>query len=37
LVLITGKGAEQTMAVKNGYIPWDDRMVAREELIKLKK
>jgi UDP-N-acetylmuramoyl-L-alanyl-D-glutamate--2,6-diaminopimelate ligase len=35
LVLITGKGAEQTMAVKNGYIPWDDRAVAREELKKL--
>ncbi|MEJ0021678.1 MAG: UDP-N-acetylmuramoyl-L-alanyl-D-glutamate--2,6-diaminopimelate ligase [Candidatus Doudnabacteria bacterium] len=34
LVLITGKGAEQTMAVKNGYIPWDDREVAREELKK---
>lgn len=36
LVLLTGKGAEQKMAVKGGYIPWDDREVAREELIKLK-
>ncbi|MEO8066011.1 MAG: UDP-N-acetylmuramyl-tripeptide synthetase [Candidatus Doudnabacteria bacterium] len=35
LILITGKGAEQTMAVKNGYIPWDDREVAREELRKI--
>lgn len=32
LILITGKGSDQTMAVKNGYIPWDDRVVAREEL-----
>lgn len=37
LVLITGKGSEQTMAVKNGYIPWDDREVAKEEIIKLIK
>lgn len=37
LVLITGKGSEQTMAVKNGYIPWDDRKVAREELKKYYK
>lgn len=35
LVLLTGKGAEQKMAVKNGYIDWDDREVAREELKKL--
>ncbi|MBI4049620.1 MAG: UDP-N-acetylmuramoyl-L-alanyl-D-glutamate--2,6-diaminopimelate ligase [Candidatus Doudnabacteria bacterium] len=32
LVLITGKGAEQKMAVKGGYIPWDDRQAVREEL-----
>lgn len=37
LVLLTGKGSEQKMAVKNGYIPWDDREVAREELKKLLK
>ncbi len=36
LVLITGKGAEQFICVKNGKkIPWDDRNVALEEL-KLK-
>lgn len=35
LVIITGKGAEQKMAVKGGYIPWDDRVVARQELRKL--
>ena len=33
LVLITGKGADQKMALANGkYIDWDDREVAREEL-----
>lgn len=35
LVLLTGKGSEQKMAIKNGYIDWDDRTVAREELRKL--
>jgi UDP-N-acetylmuramoyl-L-alanyl-D-glutamate--2,6-diaminopimelate ligase len=35
LVLITGKGSDQTMAVKDDYIPWDDRQVAREELQKI--
>ncbi len=35
LVLITGKGSEQKMAVKGGYIPWDDRQVVIEELKKL--
>jgi len=37
LVIITGKGAEQKMAVKNGYIDWDDRLVTKEELKKLFK
>lgn len=37
LVLITGKGSEQKMAVKGGYIKWDDREVVREELAKLDK
>ncbi len=37
LVIITGKGSEQKMAVKNGYIPWDDREVVREEIKKLIK
>lgn len=33
LVLITGKGADQKMALANGrYLDWDDRKVAREEL-----
>lgn len=33
LVLITGKGAEQAICVKNGKkVPWDDRKVVREEL-----
>jgi len=35
LVLITGKGSEQAICVANGKkIPWDDRLVAREELKK---
>ncbi|MFA6272792.1 MAG: UDP-N-acetylmuramoyl-L-alanyl-D-glutamate--2,6-diaminopimelate ligase [Patescibacteria group bacterium] len=35
LVLITGKGAEQQMVVKNGRkIPWDDRKAVRELLTK---
>ena len=33
VVLITGKGSEQAIVVKNGKkIPWDDRRVVREEL-----
>jgi UDP-N-acetylmuramoyl-L-alanyl-D-glutamate--2,6-diaminopimelate ligase len=33
LVLITGKGADQKMALANGkYIDWDDRKIAKEEL-----
>ncbi|MFA7286398.1 MAG: UDP-N-acetylmuramyl-tripeptide synthetase [Patescibacteria group bacterium] len=36
LVLISGRGAEQTMAVANGVrLQWDDRVVASEELGKL--
>ncbi len=36
LVLITGKGGEQFICAKNGEkIPWDDRLVAREELGKI--
>lgn len=38
LVLITGKGCEQAIVVKNNQkIPWDDRVVAREELKKIKR
>lgn len=32
VVLITGKGAEQSMIVKGVHLPWDDRSVVREEL-----
>lgn len=33
IVLITGKGSEQAICVKNGHkLPWDDRRVARDEL-----
>lgn len=36
LVLITGKGGEQFICSKNGEkIPWDDRLVAKEELSAL--
>lgn len=31
-VLITGKGSEQFMVVKDKKIPWDDRAIAREAL-----
>ncbi len=35
LVLVTGKGAEQAMALAGGRkIPWDDRAVLREEITK---
>lgn len=38
IVLITGKGSEQAMCVAGGKkIPWDDRMVVREELKKIIK
>lgn len=34
IVLITGKGSEQKMAIGNKLIEWDDRAVAREALKK---
>jgi UDP-N-acetylmuramoyl-L-alanyl-D-glutamate--2,6-diaminopimelate ligase len=35
VLLITGKGSEQAICVANGEkIPWDDRMVVREEIGK---
>jgi len=38
IVLITGKGSEQSICVKNAKkLPWDDRKVAREELARLSK
>jgi UDP-N-acetylmuramoyl-L-alanyl-D-glutamate--2,6-diaminopimelate ligase len=36
VVLITGKGAEQSMVIDGKSIPWDDRTVVREELRKIK-
>ncbi|MFH1773050.1 MAG: UDP-N-acetylmuramyl-tripeptide synthetase [Patescibacteria group bacterium] len=37
LVLITGKGSEQAMCLANGTkIPWDDRKIVREELIRVR-
>lgn len=35
-VVITGMGAQSWMVVKGKKIPWDDRKIIREELIKLK-
>ncbi|MDO8576585.1 MAG: UDP-N-acetylmuramoyl-L-alanyl-D-glutamate--2,6-diaminopimelate ligase [bacterium] len=36
IVLITGKGAEQSMVLGGRSIPWDDRTVVREELQKIR-
>lgn len=36
VVIITGKGAEQSMTIDGKTIPWDDREVVREELKKFK-
>jgi len=37
-VIITGKGSEPWMCIKNNKkIPWDDCQIAREELIKIEK
>lgn len=35
VVLITGKGAEQSMIVGNKHYPWDDRLVVKKELKNL--
>lgn len=38
IVLITGKGSEQAICVANGVKEaWDDRIVTREELLKINK
>ena len=37
LVILTGKGSEQKMAIKGGYVWWDERVVVREELQKILK
>ena len=34
-VVITGKGAEQSMVIGGRSIPWDDRVVVREEFERL--
>jgi UDP-N-acetylmuramoyl-L-alanyl-D-glutamate--2,6-diaminopimelate ligase len=37
LLLVTGKGSEQKMVVKNNVmIPWDDRKIVREAIAKMK-
>ena len=35
IVLITGKGAETSMAIGGKYIPWSERQIIEEELQKL--
>jgi len=35
IVLVTGKGAEQSMEIGGHSIPWDDRTVVKEELEKI--
>lgn len=37
LVVISGKGSEQKMAIAGKMIPWDDREVVKEEIGKLYK
>ena len=36
IVLITGKGAEQSIIIAGKRFAWDDRQVVKEELTKLK-
>lgn len=36
IIIVTGKGCEQAICLANGYkAPWDDRLVLKEEIIKL--
>ena len=35
IVIITGKGAEQSIVIGGKSAPWDDRIVAREEILKV--
>lgn len=36
IIIITGKGCEQAICLANGHkAPWDDRLVLKEEIIKL--
>ena len=34
-VIMTGKGAEETMAVGDARLPWNERRVIEEELVKI--
>lgn len=34
VIALTGKGCEEVMAVKGGFVPWDDRASAREALYR---
>ena len=36
IIIITGKGCEQAICLPNSHkVPWDDRLVLKEEIIKL--
>jgi UDP-N-acetylmuramyl tripeptide synthase len=35
IVLVTGKGAEETMAIGERRIPWNDKKVIAEELLSV--
>jgi len=37
IVLVTGKGAEQSMEIGGHSVPWDDRKVVKEELESIKR
>ncbi len=37
IVVCTAMGAQETMVTKNGTIPWSDREVIKEELVRLEK
>jgi len=38
ILIITGKGCEQAICVANGKkIPWDDRLVLKEEILSILK
>lgn len=37
IVLITGKGAEQSMVIKGNRVPWDDRIIVKDELKNIPK
>jgi UDP-N-acetylmuramoyl-L-alanyl-D-glutamate--2,6-diaminopimelate ligase len=37
IVLITGKGAEQSIVIGGRSVPWDDRVIVREEIKKIKE